>query len=672
MTPSPPPPSPAIVDADHPWLGLASFTEETQRFFFGRDAEIAEIFVRVRDNLLTVLYGQSGLGKSSLLGAGLLPKLRVEHFRPVQIRLRYHEGAPPLIDQVFAHLDEALLLGQARPATLWEWLHHRETRPADLDTHPPVLVFDQFEEIFTLGQRAERLSETQTLITQIAELIENRTPAALRARFQEDRRLSRDYDNAASSARLVITLREDFLSHLEQWKKTLPSLMKNRMALEMLNGAQALEAVVRPGRLEGRNLIDEEVGAAIVRFVAKREADAPLVEIGAVPPLLSLLCEQLNAARLEARAAMIDAAMVRDRSGDILQRFYEESFSEFPTEHREIIRALVEDPPMITEGGYRNSLVREDAEALLTRAGLTDPASVFDILIRRRLITQDAQVGLQRLEITHDVLVPLLLRSRKERRDRITKEETERKLADEAAKARKRRLLFSAMLLLTLVAVAGGFFGILQASAARKSEAMALESQRKAIGSAKIAEQETGKTKSALAEAETERAKAVDLAEKAERLAAAAKKSEKEAKENLVLAQNETEKARKLQQNLEHAVLEFIPYRFAAVLSDNNVERQSEMWADKVDYLTFGINTRSQITASLKRDLTRWPTRQFLVMTKPAIEKLENGYQLEFPLNYTLLDKNRNPSTGELMVTIRIDPGTKVFSYKSEVLRAKK
>jgi hypothetical protein len=42
-----------IVDADRPWLGLASFTEDTQRFFFGRDTEIAEIFVRVRDNLLS-------------------------------------------------------------------------------------------------------------------------------------------------------------------------------------------------------------------------------------------------------------------------------------------------------------------------------------------------------------------------------------------------------------------------------------------------------------------------------------------------------------------------------------------------------------------------------------------------------------------------------------------
>ena len=59
-------------------------------------------------------------------------------------------------------------------------------------------------------------------------------------------------------------------------------------------------------------------------------------------------------------------------------------------------------------------------------------------------------------------------------------------------------------------------------------------------------------------------------------------------------------------------------------------------------------------------------------MTKPNVEKLENGYQLEFPLNYTLLDKSRNASTGELMVTIRIDRDTRIFSYKSEVLKAKR
>src|SRR5208337_714984 len=100
----------ATVDPDHPWLGLHPFTEENQHYFFGRTAEIREIFLRVRENPLTVLYANSGLGKTSLLRAGLIPKLRVERFRPVHLLLDFGPRLPPpppLIDQVRIALAEA-------------------------------------------------------------------------------------------------------------------------------------------------------------------------------------------------------------------------------------------------------------------------------------------------------------------------------------------------------------------------------------------------------------------------------------------------------------------------------------------------------------------------------------------------------------------------------------
>jgi hypothetical protein len=78
-----------IVDPDHPWLGLHPFAEENHRYFFGRTTEVRDMFLRVRENPLTVLYGQSGLGKTSLLRAGLIPKLRVERFRPVRVLLDF-------------------------------------------------------------------------------------------------------------------------------------------------------------------------------------------------------------------------------------------------------------------------------------------------------------------------------------------------------------------------------------------------------------------------------------------------------------------------------------------------------------------------------------------------------------------------------------------------------
>jgi hypothetical protein len=52
----------AAVDERNPWLGLASFTEETRAYFYGRDEEVAELARRVQRKLLTVLFGQSGLG----------------------------------------------------------------------------------------------------------------------------------------------------------------------------------------------------------------------------------------------------------------------------------------------------------------------------------------------------------------------------------------------------------------------------------------------------------------------------------------------------------------------------------------------------------------------------------------------------------------------------------
>src|SRR5580704_13971696 len=149
------------VDPDHPWLGLHPFAEENHRYFFGRTAEVRDIFLRVRENPLTVLYGQSGLGKTSLLRAGLIPKLRVERFRPARVLLDFTDGSVPLVDQIRVALAAAcagpggdvadLAKSWAPLASLWEICAHKTIRSQELADKPPVLIIDQFEEVFTLG-----------------------------------------------------------------------------------------------------------------------------------------------------------------------------------------------------------------------------------------------------------------------------------------------------------------------------------------------------------------------------------------------------------------------------------------------------------------------------------------------------------------------------------------
>ncbi len=69
-----PEPDQTLVDDKHPWPGLASFREQDKNYFKGREPDIEILLTLVNRERLTVLFGVSGLGKSSLLQAGLFPR----------------------------------------------------------------------------------------------------------------------------------------------------------------------------------------------------------------------------------------------------------------------------------------------------------------------------------------------------------------------------------------------------------------------------------------------------------------------------------------------------------------------------------------------------------------------------------------------------------------------
>lgn len=397
------------VSPERPWLGLSSFTEDTQNYFFGREREIGELFDRIRNQPLTVLYGLSGRGKTSLLGAGLIPKLRQSGARPVLLRLRQDESTN-FVDQLRRAWEQAVN-SEPDGATLWERGYRKAGRPA-LQAAPPVLILDQFEEVFTLGQT--RSAELEALFREIAGVVENRVPAELRERLAEDGDFAEQFDEQTSPARIVITLREDYLAHLETWKGVLPALMRNRIALLPLNGTDALKAVLQPGQMGTVPLVDELTASRIVRFVAQRGEETPLEDIEAVPPLLSLLCFELNKARLDAGAGQITSDQLEAQKANILHNFYLRCFDGLP----EAVRDVVESPLVVSESGHRNTCTEEDLLLALESAGLSRPEAEAALarLVSSRLVTQERMAGVRRNELTHDLLTPLVVRSRNERR----------------------------------------------------------------------------------------------------------------------------------------------------------------------------------------------------------------------------------------------------------------
>jgi len=469
------------LDPENPWLGLFSYSEETRAYFHGRDEEAAELARRVQRKLLTVLFGQSGLGKTSLLRAGLVPRLRGESYCPVYVRIDYAPESPAPSEQIkqaiFRATAEAgrwtrpgsALVGES----LWEFLHHRGDllRDAQGLTLMPLLIFDQFEEIFTLGQAddAGRLRAKQFL-ADLADLVENRAPAALEARLEDDDSAVQDFDFARADYRVLIALREDYLAHLEGVKDIMPSITQNRMRLARMNGAQALIAVVKPGG----KLVSQEVAEAIVRFVA---GGSELANAEIEPSLLSLVCRELNTARQSQGRREISADLLAGSRDTILSEFYDRALADQPPG----VHRVVEDE-LLTESGYRESLAEERVVKALTAAGAAPDA--LATLVNRRLLRIEERLDMRRVELTHDVLCGVVLASRNLRREREAREDAERQLAAQREREEathrallRARAIASVCIVLALVAIAGAIFGWISQHRARVAEAEAQKSR---------------------------------------------------------------------------------------------------------------------------------------------------------------------------------------------------
>ena len=463
-----------MIDDANPWLGLASFTEDAQAYFFGREEEVAELARRVQRKLLTVLFGQSGLGKTSILRAGLVPRLRAQGYCPVYVRIDYGADAPEAEEQVKEEIrrsarqaGEWSKAGVAQSGeTLWEFLHHRDDvlRGPSGTTLIPLLIFDQFEEVFTLAQSDDRgRARAAAFLEALADLVENRPPKALEARLEADEKAAEAFDFMRGDYRVLIALREDYLAPLEGLRKSMPSVSQNRLRLAPMNGRQALEAVLRPGK----SLATREVAEAIVRFVA---GGAELGHAEVEPALLSLVCRELNDQRVALGRGEITLDLLAGAHGAILATFYERCLADQPPQ----VRRIIEDD-LLTASGFRESVAEERLQQRLKEAGVA--ADVLSLLVTRRLLRVEERLDVRRVELTHDVLCGVVKESRQQRREEEARAAAERRIAEERERERaarralhRARAVAATCIVLALGALAAAGFAVVSSQRARQAE----------------------------------------------------------------------------------------------------------------------------------------------------------------------------------------------------------
>ena len=535
---------------ERPWLGLAHYSEADRDYFYGRDAEVRELNDRVRRAPLTVLYGVSGYGKSSILGAGLIPALRAAGHPIVLLRRCYDDLASrplhaDLIAACVAAVPGSTLPENPEASTLWEFFHdrgqpwfQRSAGQHDTDTDDasdsapwPVLILDQFEEIFIKGEdRATKdtvvdgraREAARTFLTQLADLVENRPPAALRERLQsgqpgERRALVRRFDFQIRPVRVALAVRDDFLARLERWRRAMPSLMEHRIELRPLSGPQAFKAVFEPGTKRSGEppILRKEVAESIVRAAADAAPDVPLPEIDAVLPILSLLCERLNDRRLAitpSPASITAGDFSPGEARRILGQFYDDKLKPHP---KALIHFL--EDKLVSDSGFRENVTLDSALASL-RATVPDAGQRLRQLVDNRVLVIEDRGGIPRVELTHDTLAHLAL---------------ERRAGRQARARRLKAVIWS----VASLAVAGASLGL---------TIWALRQKAEAGRQTKIAEEEKTKAQAATVEAQTQATLASEREAEAKREKAAAQAATVEAEKQAQLARDEEARAKKL------------------------------------------------------------------------------------------------------------------------------
>lgn len=194
-----------------PFKFLDPFGPEDIKAFFGRERETQELYSLVTKNRLAFVYGPSGTGKTSLVRCGLANRFKGVDWLPLFIRRgadinqSLREAAGKALGQDTAYEGEL--------AEALEKLFHRYLRPV-------YLIFDQFEELFILGDRDEQVERLPFYQT-IADLLDLELPC-----------------------RILFIMREDYFGHLDRFERLIPELYHRKLRVEPMSREKLQQVIV--------------------------------------------------------------------------------------------------------------------------------------------------------------------------------------------------------------------------------------------------------------------------------------------------------------------------------------------------------------------------------------------------------------------------------------------
>ena len=308
-----------------PYVGPRSFQKDQRGFFFGRDEEAAELVSLIIAHPVVLLYSQSGAGKTSLLNANLIPRLEeTEHFN-VLPPMRVQGQLPstfkiPKKTNIFV-LNALMSCSKTdsngfKPGTTFaEYLNGIEKKTNQYgEPAPIVIVFDQFEELFT--SYGGRWADREDFFVQLGEAMEGNAKKGIKPN---------------PLLRVVFCMREDFIAELDPYESLLPEKLRTRFRLEHLRSSEAMAAITMPLERTNRSYdvgVAEQLVKNLLKIPSQSLTGTQSIGLYVEPVQLQVVCQSIWDALTPDETVITQKHL--EKYGDVseaLSKFYERSIN---------------------------------------------------------------------------------------------------------------------------------------------------------------------------------------------------------------------------------------------------------------------------------------------------------------------------------------------------------
>lgn len=460
--------------------GLIPFDKGQSTIFFGRDQEKKELFYQICLEKMVVLFSKSGLGKSSLLNAGISPMLEANGYIPVRVRFSSQTDNEKESENLLLR-DFRLLLRDAQykhhiqynteSPRLWEYVKavpFNEFIPNDVIPEQnqgnaekitftgkrslntltseavPVFIFDQFEEFFH-----HPVQHQQEFLSQLAEIVHQETPYRILDWITdidpEERTAQQVKWSEQPAIKVIFSLRSDSLANMQSLVSFIPTVLRNRYELKPLDPEQAAQAIKGPAEKElGPEYIpafsfDQQTLSEIIQELKGKTNEIESSQLQIVCNFIEDKIRKPNTANAEKTLIVVDNSVINPVKDFpvILDNFYESQLNKIEEPvNREIARKLIEDDLVID--GIRDSISKNK---LISKYEVSE--DLIEEIQNTRLIRQETTSWGSIYELSHDTLIAPVEKSKNRRllEEGKKKEEAEKQVLAEEAKKNMEELM---------------------------------------------------------------------------------------------------------------------------------------------------------------------------------------------------------------------------------------